>query len=264
MREKILDIVRKSTYLPRKVLDNLIFAWFLKRSNQWSILQPFFEKDILVVGNGPSLNQTPLSKIHMVSIGMNKINLIYDKTDWRPDIIACVNGLVLSQNKDFFNKTETILILPVRAWYLGVKKRKNIIFVNLSNDEKLNDDISKEISAGCTVTFYAMQIATHLKAKSINIVGVDHNFSFKGKEHDIQKMDTPDPNHFSPDYFKDQFWALPNLDHSERLYNLVKDYCDNHKIPVTDYTVEGKLQVFKKGSIENLMNQNVKFKNISV
>jgi len=38
-----------------------------------------------VVGNGPSLLDTPLDKlIGENSVGLNRIHLMYDKTDWRP------------------------------------------------------------------------------------------------------------------------------------------------------------------------------------
>ena len=38
-----------------------------------------------IVGNGPSLNDTPLELLEgEVSYGVNAVHLIYDKTDWRP------------------------------------------------------------------------------------------------------------------------------------------------------------------------------------
>lgn len=40
-------------------------------------------KLLVVVGNGPNLKSTPLSDFSgITSIGMNKIDLIYDRTTW--------------------------------------------------------------------------------------------------------------------------------------------------------------------------------------
>ena len=42
---------------------------------------------VLIVGNGPSLNETPLDDIkYDVSFGVNRIHLMYDKVKWRPDV----------------------------------------------------------------------------------------------------------------------------------------------------------------------------------
>jgi len=121
MKEKALDILRITTYYPRKLLDFILYYSYLKHKNNWHRLEDYFNKPVLIVGNGPSLNKTPLDQVNdsFVSIGMNKINLIYTKSTWRPNIIACVNGLVIKQNKEYFNKTERILIVPVKAYYLG-------------------------------------------------------------------------------------------------------------------------------------------------
>ena len=254
--EKILNSLRRRTRILRKVLDYLLFHFYLKHRNDWSILDPFKNRHVLVAGNGPSLNRTPLDKIKdsWVSIGMNKINLIYESTSWRPEIITCVNGLVLRQNKAYFNHSEAVIIVPVRAWYLGVKTRPNVLFVNLKDEEILQPNIEKSLSAGCTVTFTALQVAAYLNPKSVNIVGVDHSFSYSsGEDHEIKKHEGEDVNHFSKDYFKGQYWGIPNLDGSERLYQISKNYFDKNRIPIKDLTVGGKLEIFEKEDISTVI-----------
>ncbi|MDT0558064.1 6-hydroxymethylpterin diphosphokinase MptE-like protein [Ichthyenterobacterium sp. W332] len=260
MKEKILDLIRISTYYPRKILDFFLYYLYLKQKNNWDILSPFFNKPILVVGNGPSLNKTPLDKLYdsFVSIGMNKINLIYEKSSWRPQIITCVNGLVIKQNKEYFNTTERILIVPVKALYLGIKPRKNVLFVQLKDKEIMRSNIKKGVSTGCTVTFTALQIAAYLNPKSVNIVGVDHSFVVKrGTNYEIKKFEGDDVNHFSKDYFKNQYWGVPDLHGSEKLYLLSKNHFDQRNIPVCDYTIDGKLEIFRKGKIEQLISDDI-------
>lgn len=253
MKEKLVEILKILTYYPRKFLDFLLYHLYFKNKNDWSILKQFSNKPVLIVGNGPSLNKTPLDKVNnsFVSIGMNKINLIYDKSSWRPDIITCVNGFVINQNKEYFNKTNRTLILPVRAFYLGVRIRKNVLFVNLKDQNKIEKNIEKVLSTGCTVTFTALQIAAYLNPKSVNIVGVDHSFVVQ-KGPLVQKFKGDDMNHFSKDYFKNQYWGLPDLDGSEELYKISKDYFNSIEVPITDYTVNGKLNIFNKGEVKSL------------
>lgn len=254
MKEKLVEILKLISYYPRKILDFFLFHFYLKQRNDWNILKVFSNKPVLIVGNGPSLNNTPLEKIknNFVSIGMNKINLIYEKSSWRPDIIACVNGFVINQNKEYFNKTTRVLILPTRAFYLGIKPRKNILFVNLKDQYKIEKNIKKVLSTGCTVTFTALQIAAYLNPKNIGIVGVDHSFEVK-KGPQVQKFKGDDINHFSKDYFKNQYWGLPDLKGSEKLYQISKEYFDSIQVPIIDYTNNGKLEVFNKGNIQEII-----------
>ncbi len=251
MKEKLLNFLRVYTHYPRSIIDRILYNAFLSRKNKWDLLTPYFNKSILLVCNGPSLNKTPLNAIDKVSIGMNKINLIYEKTSWRPEIIVCTNGLVLKQNKEFFNTTDSMLLVPVKAYYLGVKKRDNVFFLNLKDEFKVNKDIEKKISSGCTVTFLALQIAAYLEPRDVNIVGLDHSFNFN-KDKEVYKMEGDDENHFSKDYFKGQFWGIPDLDTSEKLYQLSKEYFEANNVPITDYTIDGKLQIFNKRDIAEI------------
>lgn len=254
MKGKLIELLKVATYYPRKLLDFTLYHFFFKHKNDWSILEQFSDKPVLIVGNGPSLNKTQLDKLKkpFVSIGMNKINLIYSKSSWRPDIITCVNGFVINQNKEYFNETERPLILPVRSIYLGVKPRKNVLFVYLKDQNKIEKNIQKVLSTGCTVTFTAFQIAAYLNPKSVNIVGVDHSFVIENDPHSVQKFKGDDVNHFSKDYFKNQYWGVPDLEGSEELYQISKDYFDSIEVPITDYTVNGNLKIFNKRVISEL------------
>lgn len=254
MKGKITNILVRLSYYPRLIIDSLLFMLI---KNDYSLLDKFRDQDCLIVGNGPSLNITPLEKINMLSMGMNKINILFDRTTWRPDIIVCVNGLVIRQNLDFYNTTSIPLILPIKALYLGVKRRSNIIFIKISNSIYFQDNIKKKVGIGSTVTFTCMQIAAFAKVKSVNIVGVDHYFKTTKTEqpHQIKIHEGDDLNHFDPNYFKGKLWGLPDLDGSEKAYLLSKNYFDSHNIIAKDFTVDGKLDIFEKGNIEYLLNR---------
>lgn len=252
----ILKFFVQASFYPRIALDWIIFQ-FIK--NDYSILEKFKHQECLIVGNGPSLNTTELDLINMLSIGMNKINLLFPRTSWRPDLIVCVNGLVIRQNKDFFNSTRIPIILPVKAFYLGIKKRPNVIFIKISDSMKFEANFQKSFGFGSTVTFTCLQVAAALNVKSINIVGVDHSFKIENskvkKEHDIEVLKEDDVNHFDPNYFKGKMWGLPDLDGSEKAYLLARKKLEAKYIPIVDYTINGKLQVFTKGNVEKIYSK---------
>lgn len=249
MKSKIINFLTNLTYYPRLLLDWIIS---LTIKNDLSLLETFHGQDCLIVGNGPSLNQTPLDKIKMPSIGMNKINLLFDKTSWRPDLIVCVNGLVIRQNRGFFNSTLIPLVLPIKALYLGIKRRPHVIFIRISDSIDFQDNIKKPSGIGSTVTFTCMQIAAFARVKTVNIVGVDHSFNYKGTD-GIKMHEGDDPNHFDPNYFKNCLWGLPDLEGSERAYLIAKKYFDNKGVRIIDYTIKGKLSVFDKGDINQIL-----------
>ena len=64
-----------------------------------------------VLGNGPSLANTPLDLlIGENTVGINRINLIYDKTAWRPTIYCKTDHnprLVSIYNKENILKLKT-------------------------------------------------------------------------------------------------------------------------------------------------------------
>ena len=252
MSEKAINFFRVFTKPFRIIADIILFKVYFNLKNNYKILEPFCHQDVLIVGNGPSLKKTPLSKINMVSIGMNKINLLFDSTQWRPSIITCVNGLVIRQNLDFFNLTKIPLILPVKAFYLGVKPRPNIIFIFIKASNRFSNDV-KVLSEGCTVTFTALQIAAFLKPKSVNIVGVDHKFSYPtGSPYEIKKFKGEDNNHFHPDYFGvGKTWHDPQLQNVELSYRVFKQILTHQGVDVVNCTVGGKLEVFRRSKLED-------------
>jgi hypothetical protein len=78
------------------------------------------------------------------------------------------------------------------------------------------------------VTYSCLQIAAFSKSKSVNIVGVDHSFKLNPKEvnkqHSIEGLVGEDENHFDPNYFKNQLWGLPDLNGSEKAYEIAKNF----------------------------------------
>ena len=83
------------------------------------------------------------------------------------------------------------------------------------------------------------------------MVGINHSFKADGPAHDIARRAGPDVNHFDPNYFKaGTYWGLPDLDGSEKAYATARRAIEGVGRRVFDATIDGKLTVFPKISIE--------------
>jgi hypothetical protein len=211
---------------------------------------------VLVIGNGPSLKQTPLDEFkHVPSIGMNKINLIFPHLDWRPSLVVCMNRHVMEQNQDFYTNTD----IPVfqcwqNRWFIKTKNRsKGKYFLNL-NSGKFSNDISVGIGISGTVTYTALQFAYYMGANPVILFGVDHFFSSKGPANQLVVSDYDDLDHFDKNYFgKGVKWNLPDLFDSERAYKKAKYAFEIDGRVIYDATVNGKLSVFPKINLKKAL-----------
>lgn len=210
--------------------------------------------------NGPSLNDVDLdllAKSGAYLIGLNKINLLFDRSDLRPNCIVATNEHVIEQNADFYNETEIPLFLSKVACGINkyVKPRENIIF--FYPDAVMRDpvaDVTEVVQTGATVTNVALQFALHLGIREIGLVGCDHSFATKGVAHSAVKAEEVDHNHFDPRYFSSGVtWQLPDLLESELNYQRVGNLA--HELGGTIYncTEGGKLELYPRLSIEEFL-----------
>ena len=150
------------------------------------LIRPFFKsryinslpvtgKTVLLVCNGPSLNYVDLNKfIGIQGYGLNKINLIYPNTDWRPNGIFIINGLVMRQMKEIISRSSDIpYYCDEKGMFIGAKAAKYIRFDAKSMRE------SKSFLKSASVTVAALQILVRSKPRRIIIVGLDHSFVVK-------------------------------------------------------------------------------------
>lgn len=203
---------------------------------------------MLVVGNGPSLNETPLDDLVGVpSIGMNKIDMIFTKTEWRPTIVVCQNRLIARQHRENFAAASIPVYLNWSA-RRSVGQHENVTyFLPLPNDD-FSRDLHHGLGSGATVTYAALQFAHFMGADPVVLVGVDHRFDRQGRIGAYEKRsDQGDNNHFTQDYFtKGQYWGLPNLAASETDYARARDEFHRDGRQILDATVGGGLTVFDK------------------
>lgn len=209
----------------------------------------------VILCNGPSLLKTDFALLKGVpTFGLNKINLLFDKTDFRPSYIAVCNKYVIEQNAAYFNTTD----IPVFAGSRGEGYLKNrpgtIFFPWTDSNYKMARDCGMNICEGGTVTYVALQLAFHMGFEKVALIGCDHSFNATGKPNTAVPSGQHDSDHFDPNYFsKGVIWQLPDLESSERSYQLAAKTYAAFGRHIYNCTVGGKLELFPRLPIEEFL-----------
>lgn len=201
----------------------------------------------VILCNGPSLNKVDFDALRGIfCFGLNKINLLFERTSFRPNCVTAINRFVIEQNADFFNETDLPLFLNRTGTGL-VRSRSNVAFLDTCGIQKFARDVSISVYESNTVTFVALQLAFHMGFREVALVGADHNFATKGPANKVAISGNVDESHFDPRYFSGgQRWELPDLFQSEVGYTMARDVYAAFGGRVVNCTDGGKLDVFDR------------------
>ncbi len=249
----IQSFLLQKSKAPRYAFHSMLYRAFHDNSALLHLKDRHRFRPLLVVGNGPSLNRTPLDDFSNVpAIGMNKIDLIFPRVQWRPELIVCVNNLVARQHQDFFVASKIPVFL---AWKTRLMLRRHnrpkLNYFDLNASNEFSTDATSGFGSSATVTYIALQIAYWMGAEPVVLFGVDHSFKFSGPKATYEKRSGDDENHFDPNYFRSgSVWGTPDLDQSEKDYKIARDAFEADGRHVFDATIEGRLAVFEKITVE--------------
>ena len=225
--------------------------------NKLNILKnKYVNNKAVIICNGPSLNQIDLNKLkNIYTFGLNKINLLFDRSDFRPSCIVSCNPYVIEQNANFYNSTKIPLFLDSFALRRNyVRPRKNIVYFHSTN-KGFARDCSLSIHQGYTITYVALQLAYHMGFKEVALVGADHNFCTRGPANKVVDAQKVDNNHFDKRYFSgDMKWQLPDLLNSEVSYELAKENYECFGRKIYNSTVGGNLELFERINLDKFIN----------
>ncbi len=220
-----------------------------------------------VLGNGPSLNDTPLDKlIGEKTIGMNRIHLIYDKTEWRPTVYMKIDyNPYLKDVWQYSVKLHLDMGIKCYLWEAlkdghpeghpnydildsGVGDYPNAVWVprcetnySWNNSKVVKSWHLPSICTNLSTISAAMQIAVLEGATEIYLLGCDLGI-------------TKEKNHFVDDY-------LPKEAHKrEYTENSNKNFLQSHilakassPIPIYNATVGGDLEIWERKDINEVL-----------
>lgn len=213
----------------------------------------------VVIGNGPSINKMDLSILKdEYTLGMNRIYLKYPEWGFATDLLACVNGTVITQFWDDFMELNSIKVFNWRHAKL-MTEDPNAILLGSRPGVTPKGELEKGMyNSGYTVTNTCLEIAYCLGFSEVIIIGVDHSYVHpKGHGGKTIVSEGDDPNHFDKNYFgKGIAWQLPNLKGSEFVFERMKELFENDGRSIVDATLGGKLEIFPKGELKEALDQS--------
>jgi hypothetical protein len=201
----------------------------------------------VLVCNGPSLNRMDLRFLRRETvIGLNKIHLGLPRFGFYPRYLVAVNDKVLAQAAPALREMTALKFVSDRAADLLPEDALTYHIRTTGLTGRFYADIAEGVREGHTVTHAALQIAHYMGFAEVVIIGMDHRFAVSGPPNAPLRMEGPDPNHFSPDYFGGQAWDAPNLRESEISYRAARDAYEAEGRRIVDATLEGACNVFPK------------------
>ncbi len=219
-------------------------------------------KRCFIIGNGPSLKSSDLDAIKdEITFGMNRVYDIFNDTSWRPTYYLAVdNDFLLNEkkrlssigaDKEFLAFDMGIPMDDIGADAIRIFEYTDFK-TNKWNDRTahISEDVSKYFSVGYTVTFTAIQLAIYMGIREIYLLGVDFNYSVvrdeKGKVHEDKSV---------KDYFSGKKFASTVLNYNSVLYayQVAREYADKHNIKIYNATRGGKLEVFERIDLDDVI-----------
>ena len=229
-----------------------------RRANLATRLQRFHNchrgERLVLVCNGPSLNQTDFSLIRSeVSMGLNKIFLGFHRLKFYPRYYLAINPRVIEQSAQEIAQLNCVRFLKNMGNSNPLTESALTYFLQPRAEERFHHDMCKGFFEGYTVTFAALQLAFFMGFSKVIIVGMDHRYSYTGLPNESHALQGPDPNHFDPSYFSGHTWDNPDLANSERFYAMARSAFEADNRRILDCTVGGACQVFEKSRLEEVL-----------
>ncbi len=202
----------------------------------------------VIVGNGPSLNETDLSRLDGVDVFVSNYAHLKPDLFERATYLCVVNNLVAEQGAAAFSLLRGVT--KVFPYWLGycIAEDDDTLFVDSIGYPEFSTDIAKNISWRHTVSFFHMQLAYGLGYRRVALVGFDHSYRQNESlaEGDVVDQREADANHFDPRYFKGKKWHAADVDNMEAMYRLAKDAYEADGRVIVNATVGGHLDLFDR------------------
>lgn len=221
---------------------------------------------VFIMGNGPSLNQTPLEKLaNEYTFGVNRVYLLFDRISWRPSFYTTVDWRVAPDNAAEINALRGMtFFFPQRFW--GLLRTGEDVYWYSNIGCHFAHDISRGVCGAGSVTGTAIQIAYYLGFDPIYLIGVDASYTIpstvKQSGEDVfgtgvrlflESTRDDDPNHFDPRYFgKGSKWHDPNVPRMLEGYRHCRAAIEGQGRHIYNATVGGKLELFERVDFNSL------------
>ena len=210
----------------------------------------------VIVGNGPSLNNTNLRLLGDTDVFIANYAFLDQELLNYAKYLSVVNYLVAEQGSHKINQLSDVTkLFPYWLSYC-LNEDENTYYFNSIGRLEFSKDIHKNVSWRSTVSFFQMQIAYWLGYQKVLLIGFDHDYDQNAStvEGDIIQSDDDDINHFDRRYFKGKKWQAADIKNMEATYLLAKQAFEEDGREIINCTVGGKLEVFKRASLSSQLS----------
>lgn len=211
-----------------------------------------------IIGNGPSLTVSDLEKLTGYDcFAVNGIYNVFPQTKWRPKYYLLIDRYICTPEKVRDVDAEYVFLSDYYCKYNPVLRKDFICMHNIYHLSQKNmffsEDMKKGFSPCATVTYTAMQIAAYMGYSEVYLLGIDHSYRYEfDKTGKIVKNNVAN-THFYHDASPRDFVADSAA--NERAYRTFKKYAEEHGITVKNATRGGKLEVFERVDLDELLAQ---------
>ncbi len=263
---KALNRVRGGSSSPRSVcINNPV------KLRRWRELKDVHKGHrAFLVGNGPSLNRTPLHLLQdEFTLCFNRFNLMLERLPWTPTMYMCVDERVAQDTAVECNE----LVQTARYAFFpdihpsGMDFREfigdaaNVFWLSLDWGGFYQD--LPYVGLGGTVANTGLQVLCFMGFSPIYLVGVDmdykdHKTAIKHDQRNWTSAFDDDPNHFDPRYFgKGRAYHYPRLvENMLPSMQKAKEITESLGVQVLNAGVGGSLEVFPRVEFRSLFTQS--------
>ncbi len=236
-----------------------------ENTRRWDALRGSLAgKRVFLIGNGPSLNVTPLYLLQdEITLCFNRFYLLHERIAWRPYFYMCIDPEVLPDITPDIN-----LHAPEYRWLClhalhsrGVARRDNLLLMHHVVGVPYFSRRLPLFGSGGSVAYAALQTLLFLGASEIYLIGVDQNYvlhttATKTSGIRIRSEKDDDPNHFDPRYFgAGRRYHQPVHATRERMiraFTRARDVAEEQGVPIRNAGVGGELEVYPRVSFDSL------------
>lgn len=262
-----LRIVYKSVLVLFCILCYHISGTASKNKKKLQTLKDKYKgKRCFIVCNGPSLQAEDLTKIHqkgILSIGMNQIAHIYEKTPWR------LNLLILTDASAFWPKNKKLIqeceaefkVFQQKDFLKSLSYKGNKLYVKTDGSFSLLDNpkFSVNLSDLCycigTTTYESIEWARYLGANEIYILGCDMSYAVNQNRDGSIYYNNTGTNHFYGKT-KDELSTVKPVQtwQQKTALEFAEKYSRLNGFRIYNATRGGHLEAFERVDFDNLID----------
>lgn len=262
----IKNFIRPKALFVLRLVSRIMYHCSGKKNNNTLLLNEYKNKyhgkRCFIVCTGPSLRIEDLEKLHAngeYSFACNKINRIFDKTQWRPNFYCIMDETYEHTFLRTMNDVDAgIHFYSIDSFFTTRRVKHKVAWLHTKrgpfflDHPVFSEDCSKEIYDIATVTYSMLQLAYFMGFSSAIIIGCDNSYSAE------ITRDGKIIYHGTKNYFCDSeaptiamakpvpVWEL------NAVYDCAAEFIKTHNYDIVNATRGGHLETFKRIQFDTL------------